>query len=147
MIHERIWSVAVFSQNLQMNYYEIEPISANIVTKDFFNPKKVQKGPQMGENTILGWMLHQFMKNVVFSLLLIKIWSFQEAFLSLLKTFEFWQWNLKIKYLLWLYHCYICNIILQMIRIQWNLESFIDSIHETFMRGSDSWQFSHKIFK
>ena len=113
------------------------------MTKDFFNPKKVQKGPQMGENTILGWMLHQFMKNVVFSLLLIKIWSFQEAFLSLLKTFEFWQWNLKIKYLLWLYHCYICNIILQMIQIQWNLESFIDLIHETFMRGSDSWQFSH----
>ena len=31
-----------------------KPISANIVTKDFFNPKKVQKGPHMGENTILG---------------------------------------------------------------------------------------------
>ena len=27
------------------NHFEIEPISAIIVTKDFFNPKKVQKGP------------------------------------------------------------------------------------------------------
>ena len=59
------------------------------------------------------------LKNVVFSLLLIEIWSFQEAFLSLLETFEFWQWNLQIGYLL--YHCYICNIMLQMIQIQWNL--------------------------
>ena len=35
--------------------FEIEPISANIVTKDFFNPKKVQKGmrwPIDGGNTI-----------------------------------------------------------------------------------------------
>ena len=43
-----------FIEENQEQEFEIEPISANIVTKDFFNPKKVQKGPQMGENTILG---------------------------------------------------------------------------------------------
>ena len=46
------------------------------------------------------------LKNVVFSLLLIQIWSFQEAFLSLLEFFEFWQWNLQTKYYekIWPYH-------------------------------------------
>ena len=36
------------------NHFEIEPISAIIVTKDFFNPKKVQKGKSWPN--IITWM-------------------------------------------------------------------------------------------
>ena len=49
--------------------FEIEPISANIVTKDFFNPKKYKKawdgsywGKPWGKIQSLGWLFYHFMK-------------------------------------------------------------------------------------
>ena len=121
------------------------------MTKYFFNPKKVQKGMRwrkynhLEECYISSWRKEAILpkrvtfyikssetstnlKNVVFSSLLIKIWSFQEAFLSLLLSFG--NEILKLNTYYELYHCYFCNIILQMIQIQWNLESFIDLIHK-----------------